>query len=308
MPVRIPLVTDPAARVLLDGLIDYAGLFPPAAVSMSDAVRQYARARGSDAGWMLGRFICPVVQLETFGSVAEPLLPRDAGAIPWRIAAIGSGDHVADAAAIAAINESHRWSWDECSAVVDTVETRVQSVDDIQRLGAFAHDTMVYAELPMSGNVASLVAEIARTGRRAKLRAGGITAEALPEVSQVAGFIDACVGEGVPFKATAGLHHALRGTYPLTYAADSPHAPMYGFLNMLLATALRLANADRADVEAALQESDRDSITFTEDAISWHEHRIDRTQLAHLRERVFTAFGSCSFAEPVADVRSMVTL
>jgi hypothetical protein len=306
MPVRIPLITDPAARVLLDGLVDFAGLFPPASLSMPDAVKQYAKARGGDAGWMLGRFVCPVAQLESFGAVAEPLLPRDAGAIPWRLSAIGTGDHAADAAAIAVINESHRWSWDECSAIVDTVETRASSVAEIEQIDrAFGAQATVYVELAPDAELAPLLAALARTGRRAKLRTGGVVSEAFPSADVIVNFIDGCVEAGVPFKATAGLHHAMCGHYALTYAADSDSAPMYGYLNIALTVALRLANAPRDVLLEALRETDRASIRFSDESLRWRSHTFDRTRIAHMREHVFTSFGSCSFAEPVSEGRAM---
>ena len=41
-------------RALLTGVVDYAGLFPPARLPLDEAIRNYARYRqGSDA-WMLG--------------------------------------------------------------------------------------------------------------------------------------------------------------------------------------------------------------------------------------------------------------
>jgi hypothetical protein len=306
MPVRIPLITDPAARVLLDGVIDYAGLFPPAALNVADAVRAFAKYRGGEAGWMLGRFICPVAQFDAFGAVAEPLLPRDAGAIPWRLTAIGTGDHAADASEIVRINDCHRWSWDECSAVVDTVETRAASPDDVAVIhAAFTAESTVFVEVPINGDPRPFIDALARTGRSAKMRTGGVHADAFPRASQVAAFIDACVEAGVAFKATAGLHHALHGTYPLTGAADSAQAPMFGFLNLLLACALRLDNAAPDECEAALLESDRTSVVFTDEAIVWRGRRFDRTRLAHLREHVMISFGSCSFTEPVSEVRAM---
>jgi hypothetical protein len=306
MPVRIPLITDPAARVLLDGLIDFAGLFPPASLSMPDAVKQYAKARGGEAGWMLGRFVCPVAQLESFGAVAEPLLPRDAGAIPWRLSAIGTGDHTTDATAVAAINVSHRWSWDECSAIVDTIETRATSTAEIEQIDrAFGAQATVYVELPPDADLAPLLTALARTGRRAKLRTGGVVPDAFPSADMIVNFIDGCVEAGVPFKATAGLHHAMCGDYALTYAPDSSTAPMYGYFNIALTVALRLANAPRDVLLDALRESDRGSIRFSEESVSWRSYTLDRTRIAHMREHVFTSFGSCSFTEPVSEGRAM---
>ena len=48
-------------------------------------------------------------------------------------------------------------------------------------------------------------------------------------------FLIACRRHGVTFKATAGLHHAMRGSYPLTYERASESGTMFGFLNVFLA-------------------------------------------------------------------------
>ena len=85
---------------------------------------------------------------------------------------------------------------------------------------------------------APLVAAIARRGGRAKMRTGGVTAEAFPTAAQVLRFLRACTEARVPFKATAGLHHPLRAEYRLTYAPDSPRGTMFGFLNVFLTAVL----------------------------------------------------------------------
>lgn len=308
MPVRVPLVTDPAVRVLLDGLVDYAGLFPPAALTMPEAVRQYARHRGGEHGWMLGRFVCGVPHFDAFETCAEPLLPRDAGALPWRLAAVGSGDHAADAAAIARVNECHRWSAEECSAVVDVVEVKVATVDDVAHVDrAFAAELTVYVELPPVDDPRPFIDAIALAGRRAKLRTGGLVADAFPSPERVLAFLHACVSARVPFKCTAGLHHALCGTYPLTDDAGAAHAPMYGFLNVFLAAALAAQGAPREVTHAMLLESDAASFSVREEAIGWRDQLLDRVHLARVREEVAIAFGSCSFAEPVREARVLGT-
>ncbi len=161
MPLRLPLITEPAPRVLLDGVIDYAGLFPPAAVSLPEAVRQYTRYRGGEQGWMLGRFVCPVGALSDFTRTAEPFLPRDAGALPWRLTVVGSGDHRADQDAVDRFNAHHRWSADDCSAVIDAIETRLVSVSEVgEAHGVFRDALTVYGELPLDDALPSLVAAL----------------------------------------------------------------------------------------------------------------------------------------------------
>ena len=61
---------DPCATSLLDGIIDYAGLFPPAKLPMDEAFRRFLDHRSSADGWMLARFVCPAARLDEL----EPLL------------------------------------------------------------------------------------------------------------------------------------------------------------------------------------------------------------------------------------------
>ena len=176
MPARLPLLTEHAARILLEGIIDYAGLFPPASVPMSVAVRNFAHYRASGSGWMLGRFVCPANALEHFSISAEPFLPRDAGAIPWRLSAIASESPRADVDQMAAFNERHRVCFDEAGAVVDSYEVKVSSEQQIADLDALIpREVLTYFELPLA-TTAALMPAVAATGRRAKIRTGGVSA------------------------------------------------------------------------------------------------------------------------------------
>ena len=80
-----------SVKALLAGAIDYAGLFPPSQLSMEEAVLNFAKYRQTAESWMLGRFVCPVSALDEFSLAADPFLPRDAGAVSWRLAVTGSG-------------------------------------------------------------------------------------------------------------------------------------------------------------------------------------------------------------------------
>jgi len=310
MPVRLPPVTEDAAQVLLDGIIDYAGLFPPASLSLREAVRNYAHYRAGGDGWMLGRFVCPASSLEEFSHVADPLLPRDAGAIPWRLTIVGSGDVKADALAIGGFNTRHRVCFDECSAIIDSYEARVDSVASVRSVSShISRDLTTYLEIPATGDAAHLVAEIAEEGRRAKIRTGGITPELFPRAESVVAFLEACIANEVAAKATAGLHHALRGVHPLTYQTDSQLAPMFGFLNVFLCAAMLVAGASSHEAAAVLVESDGTNIEVNDLHIAWHGpdsvHLLDRALISQVRRNVLTSFGSCSFTEPVAESRQL---
>lgn len=310
MPVRQPPVTDLAVRVLLDSIVDYAGLFPPASVNMATAVRNFAHYRASSNGWMLGRFICPAGSLDSFSAEAEQYLPRDAGAIAWQLSITGSGDVEADMRVIAQFNERHRVCFDECSAFVDAYEVKANTVEDVERIHSLVPVTLrTFIEIPLAGDLQTLVEAIARAGRRAKMRTGGIAAEAFPTSEQVAQFLAACAHTGVVAKATAGLHHPLRDVFRLTYEDNAPTSLMFGYLNVFLATALVGTGAPMRDVVAMLEERDAKHITFDATHCHWtggsKRYALDRAFLAQMRDRGLVSFGSCSFTEPVQETRAL---
>ena len=310
MPVRSPPITDRAARLFFEGIVDYAGLYPPASVSMLTAVRNYANYRGSGAAWLLGRFVCPANSLAIFSQQADVFLPRDAGAIPWRLAAVGSGDIVADLEAISAFNERHRVCFDEVGAIVDAYEVKATSVDDIDRLdAALPPDLTTYIEVPLAGDLNPMIAAIAHTGRRAKMRTGGVTPEAFPSGESVVRFLSACIALDVPAKATAGLHHPMGGAYRLTYEERPPVGPMFGFLNVFLAAAHIAAGASHDDAMLLLSEQNPGTLELNEHSIVWRGangvRHFDRALLQRVRESVLVSFGSCSFTEPVDETRRL---
>ncbi|BAH37479.1 MAG TPA: hypothetical protein DGD08_01635 [Gemmatimonas aurantiaca] len=310
MPVRLPPLTERPARILLEGLVDYAGLYPPAALTMPAAVRNYAHYRAGGSGWVLGRFVCPATALETFSELADPLLPRDAGAIPWRLSVTGSGDVAADMTAIAAFNERHRVCFDECGAIVDCYELKAETPDDVARIHASVpRELLTYIEVPLDDRVHDLVAAVALTGRRAKMRAGGTTSAAFPAASRVVTFLRACLEHQVTAKATAGLHHPLRGSYRLTYEPDAPTGRMFGFFNVLLAAGVLAAGGTDAQAIGVLEESNAEQIVMGDADVQWQgEHgdlRLDRQTLQRVREQMLVGVGSCSFTEPVDESRAL---
>ena len=111
----------------------------------------------------------------------------------------------------------------------------------------------------------------------------------------------------MPFKATAGLHHPLRAEQALTYAADSPRGVMHGFLNVFAAAALAREGAPTAEVEAVLREERRRGPSAsTTTACAWRERRLATDGARGARGATSRSrFGSCSFAEPVADLRAL---
>lgn len=243
-------MTTKSLRALLEGLIDYAGLFPPAALSMQDAVRNYARYRDGEYAWALGRFIVPADRADEVPSEFP-------------------------------------------TSILGIDEVKAATADDVARIAGDAKGRTVYVEI----TDLALLDAIKHHGLRAKIRTGGVTADAFPPIGDVAKFLRAAKAAGVAFKATAGLHHPLRCLKPLTYASDAPAGTMHGFLNVFLAAAL----PEHAD--GILAEEEARAFTFDDEAAAWRGHRVTTEALRVMRHNFATSFGSCSFDEPVSDLR-----
>lgn len=288
-----------ALGALLDGLVDYAGLFPPAALPMAEAVARHATyVRGADRA-ILGRFVLPVARLDECAAAVDELpaalAPRDGA--PWRLSVLAGA---ADAETLASFNARERRR-----LVIDTVETRADAAAVIAVIAASLRAYTTYVEVPVREDPAPLVAALGDHGLRAKIRTGGVTADAFPSPAEVLRFLVACVRGGVPFKATAGLHHPLRGEYALTYAADAPRGTMYGFLNIFLTAAFLEAGVAPGQVAPLLEERDASAIEVRPEAIGWRTHLLSGDAIVRIRARLAGSFGSCSFEEPVQDLTSL---
>jgi hypothetical protein len=142
----------------------------------------------------------------------------------------------------------------------------------------------------------------------AKVRTGGLTPDAIPSSAQLAAFLCEAANRRLPFKATAGLHHPIRAVRALTYAPDSPRAAMHGFLNVFAAATFAWHGMDQGHVEELLEETDGRALEFGGDDLYWNEHRITTAQIVEARRAFAHSFGSCSFEEPVTELRELELL
>lgn len=293
-------------KALLHGLVDYAGLFPPASLPMSAAIAEYAEHRAGEVEWLLGRFVVPAARLEEFEADASSSMPAQAH-LSWALSALLGSDAEEDIQRAEAFNQRHVDA--RAGAVlVDTVELKANSAREIARAAELLDRRFdTYMEVPVAEDPGDLIAAIARTKAKAKIRTGGVTREAFPSASHVVRFIGRCLEHNVAFKATAGLHHPWCDNYPLTYAADAPSGPMFGFLNVLFATAALRAGWPARDAMSALEERDRSAIALTADGLHWRGRHLTAAHLQSSRESL-TAFGSCSFRDPVAGLRESALL
>jgi hypothetical protein len=288
---------------LLAGLVDYAGLFPPAGEDMRPALESYASYLESEARTALGRFIVPISRLKELEEAGSDLMPRGPRSEPWRLSVLIAEGVRAASEEILKFNRRHSSDSKDGHAVIDVAELKASTVAEIgHQRRDLSSGVTAYFEIPITHDVAPLVKAIAKVGARAKVRTGGVTLEAFPAAEAIVGFIAACRNDGVPFKATAGLHHPLRGEYRLTYGIGAPTGLMYGFLNVFMAAALLYTGQSKDTALSALMERDAWAFTFSDDAIQWRDKRVGLEQILAFRSEFAISFGSCSFREPVEEL------
>jgi len=285
-------------RVLLTEIIDYAGLFPPSQVSMAVAVRNFATYLKGKDSWMLGRFIVPVGRLDEFSAAAEKHLN---GKRLWRLSVLADEDLPETLTEVARFNGRY-----EGRAIIDALEIKVSEAAEITA-GAklLPPDLMAYFEIPPNDILADFITALAITHQRAKIRTGGLTADAFPSTDAVIKFMRICIAANVPFKATAGLHHPLRCNKPLTYETNAPTGIMHGFLNLFLSACFLRQDLNNSSVHRLMNEIEPAVFEFDDDQIKWADHRIPLHIIELARKKNAISFGSCSFVEPVEDLISL---
>ena len=300
----VPMETT---RALMHGIVDYAGLFPPAGLDMQKTVAQFARHRGSEDRWALGRLVIPVKRLGEFERCAEGVLPtgeRDDSEDPWQLTvlseATGDESFEDELAAIERFNKRHAEPG-VGRALIETIEIRPKGVNAIEGALELMPETLFpWFELPWQQDIRGMVAALSEMESGAKVRTGGTTADAHPTPLALARFLAACHHADVPFKATAGLHH------PYRHHAESVGCDQFGFINVFVGAALlHHGVVEQEELEMLLADNHARHFEFTPTSVSWQGRTLSLGQLREAREKFCTSFGSCSFDEPIGDLRSM---
>ena len=290
-----------SVKTLLQGAIDYAGLFPPAALSMPEAVINYATYRNSNYNWMLGRFVVPVGRLDEFQESAVDFVSRDA-VNTWR-ASVVAGENLYET-----LRRVEDFNAENAPGIIcDTLEIKAGTEALIENAVKLLPPNVTgYFELGPGENMPDLIATLALTEQRAKIRTGGVTPESFPMTTDVIKFVRACVAANVPFKATAGLHHPIRCFKPLTYENNSPSGTMHGFLNLFLMTGFAREGYRVSFLEDVMEEEFEEVFRFDDQTAVWRdEYTLNLWQLEALRTKGIQSFGSCSFDEPVSELQAL---
>ncbi|GMQ92901.1 MAG: hypothetical protein BMS9Abin12_0378 [Acidimicrobiia bacterium] len=291
------LVLD-ARTAAFAALIDYAGLFPPASLSMSDAVDSYRSVRSGPTAWIAGRFLCRASQLMDLAAVATSSFAADESA--WEVGVIFDltpGES-------AALTIDFRSEMDPAMTVAATEARLAEPTSGatnslLDAMLSVATEVVPFVEVDRSAGISrqvELVAAALKSRRRVggvKLRCGGVSADMFPTPGEVAEFLMAATDRRLPFKVTAGLHEPIRHFDP------DIGTERHGFVNILIAASLAEAGSDERTIESVIADDDPDAFSLSAAFASWRGNEVSGSALRRMRQSGFVAYGSCDFDEPI---------
>ncbi|MGH3823675.1 MAG: hypothetical protein ACRDRA_12740 [Pseudonocardiaceae bacterium] len=265
---------------LLARLVDDAALFPPSGTSVAETVKTHLSARRAPYAGLIGFLLCPISRL---GAVVTALRK----ARPTRPVALSL---VADTG-LGGLPKAISTALDN-TKLLDLRMIEVPAPSDVDstwlvQLTEFVPDDVVRVVEPRRGRPEWLagVRRVAEAGCWPKLRCGGTSAESIPSIEEVADFLTIATGTGAPFKATAGLYHAVR------HHDESTGLTHHGLLNMLVGTAHAVSGSSAHE---ALRCTDAAALAAEAGALSDDTSRVVR--------EVFACYGSVSLSTLVAEL------
>ena len=273
-PSPAPVVSDPRPPwpVQWSALVDDAAIFPPGDADLDDALRTYAARRDEWYADLVGSFVVTDIRL---GSVPS--------GVPVSVVLTTGAGAVEGVASLAARKDLRLAGIEVAVRDADDPAGNVRRIDAAVRAAEL--DVPVFVEVPGPPTAAWLGAadEVAGCGLRLKLRLGNVDHDLVPDAPTVAAWIDAALDRETPFKATAGLHRAVRH--------DPEGGGSHGFVNVLAATKALWDGGTVADATAVLEQRDGAALAAG----------LAAEDVASTR-RWFTSFGSCSVTEPLDDL------
>jgi hypothetical protein len=314
-------------RALLEHAIDYAGLFPPASLSLPEAAGNYTAYSQSAESWLLGQFVCPAARLQELSALAAPGMER------VRVTMLAGKTATSDAFLheleldVAQVHDLRCQLEGFEARLPDEVQAHPGTAP-ISRLlhaavaramaadwpvaGVFLEASLAEPAGSEAGGPGVLEQTIAALGdynsgaasRKCpaglKLRTGGVKAAAFPSAQRLAAVICACRDARLFWKATAGLHH------PLPQANAELGIRMHGFVNLHVAAVLAVVHElSRQQVEELLLDDQPGSFQFDEQWLSWRDLKADTDQVTAARARSLVSFGSCDFAGPCRELHAL---
>ncbi|HYO85294.1 MAG TPA: hypothetical protein VES01_02375 [Dermatophilaceae bacterium] len=266
------------------GICDDAAIFPPGLARLEDAVPAHLRHESSEYAELVGPLIVGVAVLDELAGLVQDL-PSAALAVS---VTVPTPDQVG---AVRAGLESMPGVRLEALEVALPAEMPTDQVVPALEAATSGLDVPVFVEVPRDARRPGILAALATTRYLAKFRTGGVKAELYPDEAELAAAIAETTRLGLPFKATAGLHHAIRNTDPETTFEQ------HGFLNILCAVDAALLGADETQLVTVLSDRHAPGIAQRIAGLS-----ADRVAAAR---RHFISFGTCSVTDPLTELTEL---
>lgn len=291
---------------LLSDIVDYAGLFPPAGLDMATTLANYHEYLTGNQSWMLGKIVVPLAKLDSFESTWAEHGYEARTSISLLPPPLDDDGFSAAMKRIAEFNAA------DIPHTIHAIEVRVSDPKAVARAEQVPSNVECYIEVPRD-NQQAIIQAIRDFGHPAdviaKIRTGGVKPEMIPSAEYVANFMIACKAAGIGFKATAGLHHPFRADYPLTYEAGCDVGRMHGFMNVFLgACLLDTHGIEHTELVEFLEMGSSGQFGISSAEIQWRDYKLSDADIQSARENFVRSFGSCSFTEPVEDLRSLSLL
>lgn len=328
-------------RALLSGAIDYAGMFPPASLSLEQSADNYFRYCKTPEAWMLGRLVCPAAQLDGLAAIVESHPPpnevRPEGPGNWSIAAVlPAGATVAEwreklDASLPAVRRN------PLAAKIGAIEIRLPDELTLAKTygelrGAVEPLAAALAAAMLPGVVAFIEPPAAPpVPSAAHARRDNVicwVAKAMAEFSKKrswpAGRLALKLRTGglstTPYLSSAELARVVctfRDQGVAWKATAGLHHPMFhydaagggyapGFINLLTAAVLTdVHQLPEPELQSLLEDENVASFAWTKEALRWRGRSATIEQIAAARRRAFLSFGSCSFDDPVAGLEAL---
>ncbi len=312
------------------GIIDYAGMFPPANLELTPAFRNYLDYISSDDEWMMDKFVCTRKSFESFtkndSDVYRLLKEYDSERRVSFTLLLTGGKTAKDFLTSFEADLKHVKDFAEknASTEVNSFEVKLPEElfdrynkyglqtflkDSCEILKSFdMQESVIFFEPPVNNNYEFVFEKLAHTSTEMndacksgfKLRTGGIMPELFPSTQQVSFALKTCRDNKVRFKATAGLHH------PVRHYNDSVSTKMHGFLNVFGAGILAYSNPlSLKEINDVIKDERAESFMFTAEEFKWNEITADADSITKARNEFVNSFGSCSFDEPKDDLKKL---
>jgi hypothetical protein len=299
------LATLNSIQKFLSGLIDYAGLFPPASLPLDKSISNFNLYMKSQYHWMLSQFIIPVKllhsldvnQLDAF-SAENPLqlsiLPQlNEGEIDEIYDFLHTHPQIKITGCEVKINNQEQLKDVELylSQLKNRISTNFSTFYEVDCLSDNWENNIEFITDYIS---------LLDCDDGFKLRCGGVEAFMFPPSNRIVYAMEQCKTKNIPMKFTAGLHH------PIRHYHSSVHTKMYGFFNIFLAGMYNFKySLSETDLITIIEIEDAKEFTFVEDEIKWRDYSLTSVEIEKFRNEKLISYGSCSFDEPCEDLTEL---